>query len=45
VPPFAVAASQLLWHEGLPRTCRWAFALAMALGFVAYFPFRTILQF
>lgn len=45
VVPFAVAEAQLLWHDGLPRICRWAFATAVMLGFVAYFPFRSILQF
>jgi predicted membrane-bound dolichyl-phosphate-mannose-protein mannosyltransferase len=42
VPAYAVAATLLLWHEGLPRAPRWGFLLAMVLGFAAYFPFRTL---
>jgi len=42
VPAYGVAAALLLWHEGLPKAPRWAFLLAMVLGFVAYFPFRTL---
>jgi dolichyl-phosphate-mannose-protein mannosyltransferase len=41
VPAYAVGASLLLWHEGLPRICRWGFAVALLIGFAAYFPFRT----
>lgn len=44
VPAYSVAAALLLWHEGLPRACRWGFAGALLLGFAAYFPFREILQ-
>jgi dolichyl-phosphate-mannose-protein mannosyltransferase len=44
VPAYAVAASLLLWHEGLPRACRWGFAVALVLGFLAYFPFRGFLM-
>jgi predicted membrane-bound dolichyl-phosphate-mannose-protein mannosyltransferase len=40
VPAYAVAASLMLWHPGLPRVCRWGFAVALLLGFAAYFPFR-----
>jgi len=42
VPSFAVASALLLWHEGLPRICRWGFAMSLVLGFVAYFPFRSM---
>jgi hypothetical protein len=34
----------MLWHEGLPRACRWGFAAALVLGFAAYYPFRHFLQ-
>jgi predicted membrane-bound dolichyl-phosphate-mannose-protein mannosyltransferase len=44
VPAYAVAVTLLLWHEGLPRVCRWGFAVAMALGFLAYFPFPGMLH-
>ena len=44
VPAYAVAAALLLWHEGLPRACRWGFAAALVLGFAAYYPFRQFLQ-
>ncbi|MET0999298.1 MAG: glycosyltransferase family 39 protein [Marmoricola sp.] len=43
VPAYAVAAALLLWHEGLPRACRWGFAVALILGFAAYFPFRELM--
>ena len=43
VPAYAVATSLMLWHEGMPRTARWGFAVAMLLGFAAYFPFRQYL--
>jgi dolichyl-phosphate-mannose-protein mannosyltransferase len=42
VPAYAVGAALLLWHDGLPRVCRWGFAVALVLGFAAYFPFRTL---
>jgi predicted membrane-bound dolichyl-phosphate-mannose-protein mannosyltransferase len=44
VPAYSIAAALLMWHEGLPRACRWGFAAALLLGFAAYFPFREILQ-
>jgi dolichyl-phosphate-mannose-protein mannosyltransferase len=44
VPAYAIAASLMLWHEGLPRVCRWGFAVALILGFAAYFPFRQYLS-
>ncbi len=44
MPAYAVAAALLLWHEGLPRACRWGFAVALVLGFLAYFPFRGFLM-
>jgi predicted membrane-bound dolichyl-phosphate-mannose-protein mannosyltransferase len=43
VPAYAVAATLLLWHDGLPRACRWGFAAALVLGFAAYFPFRELM--
>jgi predicted membrane-bound dolichyl-phosphate-mannose-protein mannosyltransferase len=43
LPAYAVAVALLLWHDGLPRICRWGFATAMVIGFVAYFPFRDVL--
>lgn len=44
VPAYSVAAALLLWHEGLPRACRWGFAAALLLGFAAYFPFPEMLH-
>lgn len=44
VPTYAVAATLMLWHPGFPRVCRWGFAAALILGFLAYFPFREFLQ-
>jgi dolichyl-phosphate-mannose-protein mannosyltransferase len=43
VPAYSVAAALMLWHEGFPRACRWGFAVALLLGFAAYFPFRNLL--
>jgi 4-amino-4-deoxy-L-arabinose transferase-like glycosyltransferase len=43
VPAYAVAATLMLWHEGLPRAPRWGFVAALVLGFLAYFPFREYL--
>ncbi len=43
IPAYAVAVALLLWHDGLPRICRWGFAVAMLLGFLAYFPFRQFM--
>jgi len=43
IPAYAVAASLMLWHEGLPRVLRWGFVVALLLGFAAYFPFREFL--
>jgi 4-amino-4-deoxy-L-arabinose transferase-like glycosyltransferase len=40
VPAVAVGVALLLLRAGLPRPVRWAFLLAYAVGFVAYFPFR-----
>ena len=42
VPTFAVGSALLLLRAGLPRPVRWAFLLAYAVGFVAYFPFRQL---
>jgi dolichyl-phosphate-mannose-protein mannosyltransferase len=44
VPAYSVAAALMLWHEDLPRACRWGFGVALVLGFVAYYPFRALLQ-
>jgi dolichyl-phosphate-mannose-protein mannosyltransferase len=44
VPAYAVAAALMLWHEGMPRAARWGFAVALVLGFLAYYPFREFLQ-
>jgi dolichyl-phosphate-mannose-protein mannosyltransferase len=44
IPAYSIAAAVMLWHEGLPRACRWGFAAALLLGFLAYFPFREFLM-
>jgi dolichyl-phosphate-mannose-protein mannosyltransferase len=43
VPAYAIAASLMVWHEGVPRAVRWGFGVAMVLGFAAYYPFRSFL--
>ena len=43
VPAYAIAVALMLWHEGMPRAVRWGFAVALLLGFAAYFPFRDFL--
>ena len=43
VPAYATAAALMLWHEDFPRITRWGFAVALLLGFIAYFPFRQYL--
>jgi predicted membrane-bound dolichyl-phosphate-mannose-protein mannosyltransferase len=42
VPAVAVAIAILLARGGLPRFVGWAFVVAYAVGFAAYFPFRQI---
>lgn len=42
VPGVAVAVAILLLRARLPRVVTWAYVLAYALGFLAYFPFRQI---
>jgi 4-amino-4-deoxy-L-arabinose transferase-like glycosyltransferase len=42
IPAIAIAVAVLLLRSGLPRFVLTGFVIAYALGFVAYFPFRTI---
>jgi dolichyl-phosphate-mannose-protein mannosyltransferase len=42
VPAIAVGVALLLLRAGLPRPIRWAFLIAYAAGFVAYFPYRQV---
>jgi dolichyl-phosphate-mannose-protein mannosyltransferase len=42
IPAIAIAVAVLLLRSGLPRFVLTGFVVAYVLGFVAYFPFRTI---
>jgi 4-amino-4-deoxy-L-arabinose transferase-like glycosyltransferase len=42
IPAVAIAIALLLRRSGLPRFVTVGFAVAYVLGFLAYFPFRTI---
>lgn len=42
IPAIGAAVAILLLRSGLPRFVLWGFLVAYAIGFAAYFPFRTI---
>lgn len=42
LPAVAVMTAILLLRSGLPRAVLYAFVVAYALGFIAYFPFRQV---